>query len=96
MLKPTTRPLMLNEILKPTTRPVLLNLGQGVANDEWKGGWAKPEHYREFVKGCDVVSFDIYPACSKKPNVAGKLELVPLGVDRLSRISTRSPERFTR
>jgi len=65
------------------SRPVLLNLGQGVANDEWKGGWAKAADYKELVKGCDIVSYDIYPACSTKPNVAGNLYLVAKGVDRL-------------
>ena len=65
------------------TRPVLLNLGQGVANDGWKGGWAKAPDYQELVKGCDIVSYDIYPACSTRPEVAGKLELCAKGVDRL-------------
>ena len=65
------------------SRPVLLNLGQGVANDHWKGGWAKEKDYREFVKGCDIVSYDIYPACATRKEVAGKLELCAKGVDRL-------------
>ena len=45
------------------TRPVMLNLGQGVANDEWvgRGPGASLEDYPEYVKGCDIVSFDIYP-----------------------------------
>jgi len=65
------------------SRPVLLNLGQGVANDYWKGGWAKEKDYIELVKGCDIVSYDIYPMCSSRKEVAGKMELIGLGVERL-------------
>jgi len=65
------------------TRPVLLNLGQGVANDHWKGGWAKEKDYRELVQGSDIVSYDIYPACSTRKEVTGRLELCALGIERL-------------
>ncbi len=67
-------------------RPVLLNLGQGVAWDGWYGRGERtnhPEDYPEYVKGCDVASFDIYPACHDHPDVSGKLWYVPLGVERL-------------
>lgn len=45
------------------TRPILLNLGQGVANDEWKGrgAGARLEDYQTYVQACDIVSFDVYP-----------------------------------
>lgn len=68
------------------TRPVLLNLGQGVAWDNWIGRGVRsrhPEDYPEYVKGCDIVSFDIYPAVHDHPEVAGKLWHVPFGVERL-------------
>lgn len=68
------------------TRPVLLNLGQGVAWDNWIGRGVrrnKPEDYPEYVKGADIVSFDIYPAVHDSPEVAGKLEFVARGVERL-------------
>jgi hypothetical protein len=68
------------------SRPVLLNLGQGVAWDGWYGRGTRtnhPEDYAEYLKGCDVASFDIYPVVHDKPEVAGKLEFVALGVDRL-------------
>jgi len=68
------------------TRPVMLNLGQGVAWDGWHGRGVRtnhPEDYPEYVKGCDIASFDIYPAVHSKPEVAGKLWYVPKGVDRL-------------
>jgi hypothetical protein len=68
------------------TRPVLLNLGQGVAWDNWIGRGVRrnhPEDYPEYVKGCDIASFDIYPAVHESPEVAGKLEFVPRGVERL-------------
>lgn len=70
------------------TRPVMLNLGQGVAWDGWYGRGLRtnhPEDYPEYLKGCDVASFDIYPACSTDKAIAGKLEYVPQGVDRLKK-----------
>ena len=42
-----------------------------------------PEDYPEYVKGCDIASFDIYPAVHDHAEVAGKLEFVPRGVERL-------------
>ena len=68
------------------SRPVMLNLGQGVAWDGWYGRGPRtnhPEDYRQYVKGSDIVSFDIYPATHNKPAVAGKLEYVARGVERL-------------
>lgn len=72
------------------TRPVLLNLGQGVAWDGWYGRGVRsnhPEDYAEYVKGTDVVSFDIYPACHDHKDVAGKLWMVADGVTRLRKWS---------
>jgi hypothetical protein len=72
------------------SRPVLLNLGQGVAWDGWIGRGVrtnKPEDYPEYLKGCDIASFDIYPAVHDAPAVAGKLEFVAKGVERLRRWS---------
>jgi hypothetical protein len=68
------------------TRPVLLNLGQGVAWDGWHGRGVRtnhPEDYPQYVKGCDIASFDIYPAAHDKPQVAGNLWYVAKGVERL-------------
>jgi hypothetical protein len=70
------------------SRPVLLNLGQGVAWDGWYGRNV-PQNQRDlyaesqYVKGCDIVSFDIYPAASDDAPVKGKLDFVALGVERL-------------
>jgi hypothetical protein len=55
------------------TRPVLLNLGQGVANDDWKGRGprASIDDYPAYVRGADIVSFDVYPvACLDRPDGA--------------------------
>ena len=62
------------------TRPIMLNLGQGVANDAWngRGSGAKLSDYETYVKGGDIVSFDVYPAANNLP-----LGLVAKGVDRL-------------
>ena len=68
------------------TRPVILNLGQGVAWDGWHGRGVRtnhPEDYSEYVKGCDIASFDIYPAAHSKPQVSGNLWYVARGVERL-------------
>jgi hypothetical protein len=68
------------------SRPVMLNLGQGVAWDGWYGRGSRsnnPEDYPQYLKGCDIVSFDIYPAVHDRPEVAGKLWFVGQGVKRL-------------
>jgi hypothetical protein len=68
------------------SRPVLLNLGQGVAWDDYIGRGVRrrhPEDYPEYVKGSDIVSFDIYPVVHDNAAVAGKLEFVANGVKRL-------------
>jgi hypothetical protein len=68
------------------TRPVMLNLGQGVAWDNYIGRGVRrnhPEDYPEYVKGGDIVSFDIYPVVHDAPEIAGKLEYVARGVQRL-------------
>ncbi|MEE8450532.1 MAG: hypothetical protein V3R99_01420 [Thermoguttaceae bacterium] len=75
---------------KDPTRPVVLNLGQAVAWDGWHGRGVRtnhPEDYPRYVKGGDIISFDIYPAVHAKPAVAGKLWYVPQGVERLRRWS---------
>ena len=67
-------------------RPVLLNLGQGAAWDNWIGRGVRrnhPEDYPKYLEGCDIASFDIYPATHDHPDVAGKLEFVGRGVSRL-------------
>jgi hypothetical protein len=72
------------------SRPIFLNLGQGVAWDNWYGRGVRtnhPEDYPEYVKGCDIASFDIYPACHEHRDVAGKLWLVADGVSRLRKWS---------
>lgn len=69
------------------TRPILLNLGQGAAWDGWHGRGERtnhPEDYPEYVKGCDIVSFDIYPVTHDHRDVQGKLEFVGRGVQRLA------------
>jgi len=68
------------------TRPVLLNLGQGVAWDGYRGRGVRtnhPEDYLEYAKGCDIVSFDIYPAVHREDTIAGNLWYVANGVSRL-------------
>lgn len=78
---------------KDSTRPILLNLGQGVAWDNWKGRGTRtnhPEDYKEYVKGGDIISYDIYPATHKHPEVKGRLEFVAYGVNRLKSLTAPS------
>ena len=68
------------------TRPVLLNLGEGVANDEWigRGAGASLADYPQYVKGADIVSFDVYPVAGLgKPDGENYLWYVAKGVTRL-------------
>ena len=68
------------------SRPVLLNLGQNVAFDNYVGRGVRrnhPEDYSEYLKGCDIASFDIYPVNHDSKEVAGKLWFVADGVGRL-------------
>lgn len=68
------------------TRPILLNLGQGVANDAWKGRGpeGRLEDYRTYVKGGDVISFDVYPVAGiERPDGEHYLWYVAKGVERL-------------
>jgi hypothetical protein len=70
------------------TRPVYLGLGKGVAWDGWYGRnvpESKRAEYAEpqYLKGCDIVGFDIYPASDNNAQVKGKLDFVALGVERL-------------
>ncbi|MCW2955435.1 MAG: hypothetical protein JWO69_304 [Thermoleophilia bacterium] len=65
------------------TRPVVINFGRGVAATDWVGRGectGHTEHYAEYAKGADVLSFDIYPVNQR---VAPKL--VATGVDNLRR-----------
>jgi hypothetical protein len=72
------------------SRPVFLGLGQGVAWDGWYGRGTRnhhPEDYPQYLAGCDIASFDIYPVVHTSPEVAGKLWFVARGVERLVRWS---------
>ena len=71
-------------------RPVLLNLGQGVAWDGWRGRGRRnnhPEDYAEYVQGCDVASFGIYPVNHASGEVAGNLWILADGLGRLRKYS---------
>jgi len=73
--------------LADPTRPVMLNLGQGVANDEWlgRGNGSSLKDYETYVKGGDIVSFDVYPIAGlPKPDPENFLWYVPKGLDRLA------------
>lgn len=70
------------------SRPVILNLGQGVANDEWigRGNGAQLTDYETYVKGGDIISFDVYPMAGlDRPHPENYLWYVAKGVDRLVR-----------
>ena len=69
------------------TRPVLLNLGEGVADDQWigRGAGASLADYPQYIKGADLVSFDVYPIAGLgKPDGENYLWYVAKGVTRLA------------
>lgn len=68
------------------SRPVLINLGQGVAWEGWGGRGertGKLEDYPEYIKGGDVITYDIYPAVHNTDGIAGSLWYQARGVRRL-------------
>lgn len=64
-------------------RPVFLNLGQGIANDTWigRGTGAHPDDYFTYVKGADIISYDVYPVAGL--NSEDLLWYVAKGLERL-------------
>jgi hypothetical protein len=72
--------------LADSTRPVLLNLGQAVAYTGWYGRGTctgKTDMYPQYLRGCDIACFDIYPVNSTDAPVKGNLWYVAKGVDSL-------------
>lgn len=66
---------------KDPSRPVYLGLGKGVADPDWVGRGVdchKTDMYPKYLKGGDIVSYDIYPI-----NSGYNLTYVPKGVDSL-------------
>ena len=65
-------------------RPVVLNLGQGVANEEFSGRAISYDEYPRYIRGCDVVSYDVYPVANfKSTDADGKTILRGDGEDYL-------------
>ena len=68
------------------TRPVFLNFGMGLAYENWIGRGTCTGQlgmYPDYMRGADIVSFDIYPVNSTDPALAGNLWYVAQGVERL-------------
>ncbi|HEX8040266.1 MAG TPA: hypothetical protein VF490_14005 [Chryseosolibacter sp.] len=72
------------------SRPVYLNVGRGVAYTNWVGRGAcrgKTDMYKVsengYLKGADIVSFDIYPVNSGEADARGQLWYVAKGIDNL-------------
>ncbi|MFW6189827.1 MAG: hypothetical protein ACOC7T_05265 [Planctomycetota bacterium] len=73
------------------SRPTFLILGRSVAHDQWVGRGHRtnhPEDYRQYVKGGDIVSYDIYPATARQEEVRGRLWYVARGLRRLHRLTS--------
>jgi hypothetical protein len=69
-----------------SSRPVFINFGRAVAWDGWKGRGTRnnhPEDFPEYLKGCDIASFDIYPVANMPDALRGQLDFVGRGVERL-------------
>ncbi len=72
------------------TRPVYMNLGQGVSYVDWVGrGTCTGDtlSYPDYIEGCDIISYDIYPVTSKYDLIRNNLWYVPQGIDNLRRWS---------
>lgn len=67
------------------TRPVFLGLGQGVAWPFYGRGidTGKDEMYDRYIRGADIVCFDVYPANADEPEILNKIWLVAKGTDHL-------------
>ncbi|NOX97605.1 MAG: hypothetical protein GXO98_06065 [Nitrospirae bacterium] len=68
------------------TRPVFLGLGQGVAWNTYIGRGERRGHledYPEYIKGADIIAFDIYPVNETTLALKDALWYVPRGVVRL-------------
>ena len=80
---------------KDPTRPVYLNFGVGLADEKWIGRGTRTgrlEDYPHYIKGADIVSFDIYPIASPpRPEIRGRLEYVARGVRRLAGWAREKP-----
>jgi hypothetical protein len=73
-------------VANDATRPVYLNLGKGVSQEDWIGRGdctGRLDMYPEYIKGADIVSYDIYPVNDTDSAVHDNLWYVPRGVDRL-------------
>jgi hypothetical protein len=73
-----------------STRPVYLNLGQGVSYIDWVGRGectGDTMMYPEYIEGCDIISFDIYPVTSRYDLIRDNLWYVAQGVENLRRWS---------
>jgi hypothetical protein len=70
------------------SRPVMLNVSGGVTIDNLIERGVRRGHmedYPEYVKGCDIASFDVYPVSCLRPEDTGKLWHVARGVERMIR-----------
>lgn len=83
-------------VAKDPTRPIMINVGPCVSLDECAGRGSRtkyPGDYYEYFKGADFLSFDVYPMNTyiNDPTlspifanaVAGKLNIIGIGVDRM-------------
>ena len=67
-------------------RPVFLNFGQGATYISYPGRGSctgQTWMYPEYIKGGDIISFDIYPATTSRTAVQGRLEYVAYGLQNL-------------
>jgi len=69
--------------LQPAHR-VFLNLSQSVSYERFVGKAVSDDAYPKYLRGCDVVQYDIYP-CNSFPDGGERLHLVAKGLDRLNR-----------
>lgn len=83
---------------KDADHPYYLNLGQGVSYTTWIGRGectGRTDMYPQYLKGCDIASFDIYPVNSEDTSVRDKLWMGAKGIDSLRKWSNDSKPIYT-
>jgi len=83
---------------KDPNHPYYLNLGQGVSYINWIGRGectGRFDLYPQYLMGCDIASFDIYPVNSNDSIIRDKLWMGAKGIDSLKAWSNTNKPIFT-
>jgi len=78
------------------TRPVIINFSCGLANTAWggRGGGWKDSMYTDYMKACDVASYDVYPTTEPEGKSGKRLWWQAKGLDRMKSYAGSDKPRF--